>query len=189
MSSPIFVSSCLYTSQVVSVLKKRNTAAISRVLCAVVSFSVPVIYLIRMSPHGFSVLPSIAAKGFGRTTLLTMVYMNLQPPEGTARRSPGGWWSLTPPSHPYSKRYGAVVLFCLILLSPTASIFGSGVSCAARTFLSYTNICVPATSRSSVSECKGTAKEWKNKINCDLFFFHKFCLLSFFFYISVSIGV
>ena len=126
---------------------------------------------------------------FGRTTLITMVYMNLQPPEGTARRSPGGWWSLTPPSHPYSNRYGAVVLFCLILLSPTASIFGSGVSCAARTFLSYTNICVPATSRSSVSECKGTAKEWKNKINCDLFFSHKFCLLSFFFYISVSIGV
>ena len=30
----------------------------------------------------------------------------------------------------------AVVFFCLILLSPTASAFGSGVSCAARTFLS-----------------------------------------------------
>ena len=30
-----------------------------------------------------------------------MVYMNLRPPAGTARRSPAGWWSLTPPSHPY----------------------------------------------------------------------------------------
>ena len=34
----------------------------------------------------------------------TMVYMNLQPPVGTARRSPVGWWSLTPPSHPYPHR-------------------------------------------------------------------------------------
>ena len=31
----------------------------------------------------------------------SMVYANLQPPAGTARRSPGGRWSLTPPSHPY----------------------------------------------------------------------------------------
>ena len=27
--------------------------------------------------------------------------MNLQLPDDTARRSPDGWWSLTPPSHPY----------------------------------------------------------------------------------------
>lgn len=31
---------------------------------------------------------------------LTMVYMNLQPPAGTAPRSPAAWWSLAPPSHP-----------------------------------------------------------------------------------------
>ena len=31
---------------------------------------------------------------------MTMVYMNLQPPDGTARRSPAARWSLTPPSHP-----------------------------------------------------------------------------------------
>ena len=36
----------------------------------------------------------------GRTTLVSAVYMNLQPPVDTARRSPAGWWSLTPPSHP-----------------------------------------------------------------------------------------
>jgi len=28
--------------------------------------------------------------------------MNLQPPDGTAQRSPAGWWALTPPSHPCS---------------------------------------------------------------------------------------
>ena len=32
----------------------------------------------------------------------TMVYMNLQPPEDTADVSPRRWWSLKPPSHPYS---------------------------------------------------------------------------------------
>ena len=77
-----------------------------------------------------------------------MVYMNLQPPGGTARRSPCGWWSLTPPSHPYrpttpavtlgqGRQDGtAVVFFCLTLLLPIASTFRSGASCAARTFLS-----------------------------------------------------
>ncbi len=35
----------------------------------------------------------------------------------------------------------AVVLFCLSLLSPIASIFGSGVPCAARTFLSHILMC------------------------------------------------
>ena len=134
-----------------------------------------------MSPHGLSILPSIVATGIRADDPYNDGLHELAASSDTARRSPAGWWSLTPPSHPYSKRYGAVVLFCLILLSPTASIFGSGVSCAARTFLSYTNICVPATSRSSVSECKGTAKEWKNKINCDLFFFPQ--VLSFIFFL------
>ena len=73
------------------------------------------------------------------------VYMNLQHPAGTARRSPAAWWSLTPPSHPYlpslrcyqRKRQGAVVLFFLNQLSPAASTFRSGLPCAARTFLSH----------------------------------------------------
>ena len=39
-----------------------------------------------------------------------MVYANLQPPDRTARRSPAGWWSLTPPSHPYSLRSGTFLL-------------------------------------------------------------------------------
>jgi len=72
---------------------------------------------------------------------LPTVYANLQPPEDTARRSPGDWWSLTPPSHPYPRLW-AVVFFCLYLLLPTASTFRSGVPFAARTFLSHD---VPAT--------------------------------------------
>ena len=46
----------------------------------------------------------------------TMVYMNLQPPVGTAQRSPVGWWSLTPPSHPYPLRGG-----CFLLPAPTVT--------------------------------------------------------------------
>jgi len=63
---------------------------------------VPAIYLLRTSPCASSVLPSIAAlRHLGGQPSLSMVYMNLQPPAETARRSPVGWWSLTPPSHPY----------------------------------------------------------------------------------------
>jgi len=72
--------------------------------------------------------------------------MNLQPPAGTARLSPAAWWSLTPPSHPYPtknivnniNKCRAVVFFYRHLLSPAASTFRSGASCAARTFLSRT---------------------------------------------------
>ena len=80
-----------------------------------------------------SVLPSIGVSRTGRPQ--TMVYANLQPPAGTARRSPVVWWSLTPPSHPYPSWRQAVVFFCLHPPSPMASIFGSGVPFAARTFL------------------------------------------------------
>ena len=56
-----------------------------------------VIYLVRMSPCGFSGLPS----DMERATLLTPVYMTLQLPRRTALVSPQGRWALTPPSHPY----------------------------------------------------------------------------------------
>lgn len=61
---------------------------------------VPAIYLDHRSPHGSSILPSIVNM-FQADNLQTMVYANLQLPEGTTRWSPIGWWSLTPPSHPY----------------------------------------------------------------------------------------
>ena len=86
--------------------------------------------------------PAFYPPSFTRTgNPQTMVYANLQPPVGTARRSPAGWWSLTPPSHPYlTTRFRdgrAVILFCRHLLSPIASIFRSGAPCAARTFLPH----------------------------------------------------
>lgn len=56
----------------------------------------------------------------------------------------------------------AVVFFCHILPSPTASIFGSGVPCAARTFLPHPSgagdrpeHCFPST---KVHQFSGTAK-------------------------------
>ena len=53
-----------------------------------------------------------------------MVYANLQPPDGTARRSPAGWWSLTPPSHPCypcgKRLFSSSISSChqLLVLSP-----------------------------------------------------------------------
>ena len=96
----------------------------------------------------------------------TMVYMNLQPPVDTAQRSPAGWWSLTPPSHPYPMpRHEAVILFCRHLLSPIASTFRSGAPYAARTFLSRDLSEAPATNRcSAFSACKVTNKFHKSRI-------------------------
>ena len=51
---------------------------------------------------------------------------------------------------------GAVVFFCRLLLSPIASIFGSGVPYTARTFLSRI---APAADRSTLSGDKGTIFE------------------------------
>ena len=75
----------------------------------------PAIYLSRMSPRGLSALPSIENRAGNPRS---MVYMNLLPPESTARRSPADWWSLTPPSHPYlARRRGG----CFLLLYPTVA--------------------------------------------------------------------
>ena len=84
---------------------------------------VSVIYLLRTSPCVSSVLPSIASLAAPRAGNpdMSMVYMNLQPPAGTARRSPVGWWSLTPPSHPYpcGRSFSSSLTSCrqLLLLS------------------------------------------------------------------------
>ena len=127
-------------------LEKESSASVSRVLFrSNVVAAVPAIYLARTSPYGSSILPSIGKCRAGNPQ--PMVYMNLQPPDSTARRSPGGWWSLTPPSHPCPPQGQAVVFFCYILLSPIASTFGSGAPYAARTFLSHHE--VPAAGRST----------------------------------------
>ena len=99
--------------------KKENSAPISRVLYRrylSATTAVPVIYLLRKSPCGSSVLPSIGISRAGNPQ--TMVYANLQPPAGTARRSPADRWSLTPPSHPYH-----IIIYggCFLLPSPTVT--------------------------------------------------------------------
>ena len=139
--------------------EKESNAPVSRVLyptppCGRAN-GASVIYLLRRLPGGSSILPSIARcepYPHGEEWLPTrtdsprsMVYANLQPPDGTARQSPADWWSLTPPSHPYPNdtfpqgnciKNGAVVLFFRILPLPATGTFTSGASCAARTFLS-----------------------------------------------------
>ena len=113
----------------------------------------------------------------------SMVYANLQPPEGTAWRSPVSWWSLTPPSHPYfshhingshpynflwpRSKWEAVILFSLHLLSLTAGIFTSGASYAARTFLSCTRH--QRQTAALLSNCKGTKKSEKWKVKSEKF--------------------
>ena len=72
-----------------------------------------VIYLLRRLPNVSSILPSIVSKRPWADNPQTIVYANLQPPDGTALRLPAGWWSLTPPSHPY----------------PFGRLFSSPVSC------------------------------------------------------------
>ena len=69
----------------------------------------------------------------------TPVYMNLQPPRRTARTSLHSRWALTPPSHPYLHAGG----YFLLRYSAFTNSFllGSGVLCAARTFL----LCTKAT--------------------------------------------
>ena len=66
-----------------------------------VPLRVSVIYLLCRLPCASSILPSIVFRRTQADNPQTMVYANLQPPDGTALRSPVGWWSLTPPSHPY----------------------------------------------------------------------------------------
>ena len=68
------------------------------------------IYLLRRLPYGSSILPSIVFRRIRTDSPQPMVYANLQPPDGTARRSPAGWWSLTPPSHPYPRMGGYFLL-------------------------------------------------------------------------------
>ena len=99
-----------------SSLKKRSSRPVSRVLYPV-KLGTPVIYLVRLSPSGFSGLPS----DMERATLLTPVYMTLQLPRRTALVSPQGRWALTPPSHPYRRiAPEAVLFFCVTPPSRTA---------------------------------------------------------------------
>lgn len=77
------------------------------------------IYLLRKSPCVSSILPStVSSKGNRTGSPQTMVYMNLQPPDGTARWSPIGWWSLTHAFSPLPHtRHGG----CFLLPTPAVA--------------------------------------------------------------------
>ena len=152
------------------VIKNESTALISRVLFLIYN-KVSAIYLIRMSPHGSSILPSAGDNVNRAGNPQTAVYMNLQLPDGTAGRSPDRWWSLTPPSHPYRHRGAAVVFFCLNLLSPIACIFTSGTPFAARTFLSQNMKICQRQTRAVLSKCKDNKKSPNNKTFRHFFLF------------------
>ena len=94
----------------------------------------------------------------------TPVYANLQPPRHTARTSLHGRWALTPPSHPYLQAGG----YFLLRYSAFANSFllGSGVLCAARTFL----LCLKATATDRLTVSFSAANIGKKQLSskCNL---------------------
>ena len=93
-----------------------------------------------------------------------MVYVNLQLPDGTARRSPVGWWSLTPPSHPY----------------PCGRSFSSSIS-SCRQLLLFSEVgrpMLPGLSSRTIADASGRPK------HCLLSFLRLF--LWFFFYVKID---
>ena len=114
-----------------------------------------VIYLISKSPMSLSVLPSAAYTDDNRAgNPQSAVYMNLRPSDGTARtvtrRLVVSYTTFSPLPQTFpvvtDQFLKAVVFFCLLLLLPIASIFGSEAPYAARTFLSHP-LGMPATDR------------------------------------------
>ena len=97
-----------------------------------------VIYLLHRSPHGSSILPSIA-----------LISSDGTPSNDGIHELAASRWHSPMITHrlvvsyttfsPLPRTSVAVVFFCRHLPSPTASILGSGVPCAARTFLSHDN--------------------------------------------------
>ena len=99
-----------------------------------------VIYLVPKSPLGSSTLPSTAALrqsdeppsicGIHELTAPSRHSMTI------TRHLVVSYTTFSPLPCLSLKTSLAVIFFCLHLLSPIASIFGSGMLCAARTFLS-----------------------------------------------------
>ena len=123
--------------------KKESSRTISRVLC--VRANVSAIYPIHESPHGFSVLPSTGSRagnpGGGSIHELAAPKMHSRTCHHAAgellphlltisdiRRASSGMMGLV--------SMAVVVFFCITQPLRTASILGSGMPCAARTFLS-----------------------------------------------------
>ena len=112
-----------------------------------------------MSPHGLSILPSIAAQGIWADNPFDDGLHELAAPRRHSppitRRLVVSYTTFSPLPTPTSPTRGqavsgaAVIFFYLHLLSPTASSFRRGVPYAARTFLLH-SIREQTTGRSTV---------------------------------------
>ena len=78
-----------------SILRKKGSLPISRVLCAAYATACH-LSTTAVTSRPLSFYPPART---GRPQ--APVYMNFQHPGCTARMSPCAWWALTPPSHPY----------------------------------------------------------------------------------------
>ena len=121
-------------------IQKKSSIPISRVLCPTLAGREPVIYLLRRLPYGSSILPSIvadASDGQPSTDGIRELAASRRNSLTITRQLVVSYttFSPLPPTEA-----GAVILFSRILLSPTAGIFTSGVSYAARTFLSRSSL-------------------------------------------------
>ena len=104
----------------------------------------PVIYLICMSPHSSSVLPSASGEQPSNSSL-----HELAAPKMHSRHVAMALVGSYPAFSPLPRRGGAVVFFCITHPSRSATILGSGMLCAARTFLWRHQM--PATGRNTAS--------------------------------------
>ena len=128
--------------------------------------TVPVIYLLRRSPYGSSILPSIVSRmtsgGLPSADGLHELAAPSRPSQTITRLLVVSYTTFSP------LPFRAVIFFCRRLLSPIASIFGSGMPYAARTFLSCRT--TPATSRNT-DAAKVVQTERKTKENLNFLWF------------------
>ena len=154
----IYVSIPYYIYMMQKELKERKQCSYkpSSVPIPSETIRVPVIYLVPESPLGSSTLPSAAARRQSDEPPSICGLHELTAPRwhslAITRQLVVSYTTFSPLLSPLlskSKIVKAVIFFCRHLLSPIASIFGSGMPYAARTFLSHPHKGMPATSRST----------------------------------------
>ena len=138
---------------------KPSSVFLYQICCYAVFISdirMSVIYLVPKSPLGSSTLPSTAALRQSDEPPSICGIHELTAPRwhslAITRQLVVSYTTFSPllsPPHSKSKIVKAVIFFCRHLLSPIASIFGSGMPYAARTFLPHSHEGMPATDRSA----------------------------------------
>ena len=132
--------------------KKVQTNCKPGSVSEVVAPPMSVIYLLHESPHGSSVLPCSSGEQPSSATIHELAASKVY--SQSCRHAAGGLLprllTLThPPAAVRQTVRHAVVFFYTAQPSRAASIFGSGMLCAARTFLSHVRMEQPATDRPS----------------------------------------